>query len=41
VGFEQHVTPPYAALGPALRRRYNRAFFEAVHVEDRQVARVT
>ncbi len=31
----------YPSLGPALRRRYNRAFFEAVHVEGRQVARVT
>ncbi len=30
----------YASLGPAMRRRYNRAFFEAVHVEDRQVVRV-
>ncbi len=29
----------YASLGPAMRRRYNRAFFEAVYVEDRQVAR--
>ncbi len=31
----------YACLGAAMRRRYNRAFFEAVHVEDRRVARVT
>jgi len=37
-------TPPgyYASLiRYANHLRYNRAFFEAVHVEDRQVARVT
>ncbi len=31
----------YAALGPSMRRRYNQAFFEAVHVRDRNVVRVT